>query len=97
MEKFEKGCYIQYADRRQKMGEQLLTLYNSLTLEAQKQLYEFASFLASKAGNIKKTKNSDSSDFFGALHKYANPDLIEKEKSAWADSVSDKYRRLNDN
>lgn len=79
------------------MGEQLLTLYNSLTLEAQKQLYEFASFLASKAGNIKKTKTSDSSDFFGALHKYAKPDLIEKEKSAWADSVSDKYRRLNDN
>ncbi len=56
------------------MGEQLLTLYNSLTLEAQKQLYDFASFLASKKGNVKKAKSTDSSDFFGALHKYANPD-----------------------
>ncbi len=79
------------------MGEQLLTIYNSLTLEAQKQLYDFASFLASKKGNVKKAKSTDSSDFFGALHKYANPDLVEKEKSAWADAVSDKYRSFNDN
>lgn len=80
------------------MSEQLLTLYNSLTLEAQKQLYDFAYYLATKSSNVKKkTETSDSSDFFGALHKYAKPELIEKEKTAWANAIADKYRNLNDN
>jgi hypothetical protein len=39
------------------------------------------------ASNIKKKDGSA----YGYLHKYANPDLIEKEKDAWAIAVKDKY------
>lgn len=90
--------YLQYINGGENMGEQLLTLYNSLTLEAKKQLYDFAFYLASKTSNVKtKEKVSDGSDFFGALHKYASPELISKEKNAWLDAAADKHRSSNDN
>ena len=33
---------------------------------------------------------------FGCLHKYANPDLIPLEKSAWADAGAEKHNSSTD-
>ena len=76
------------------MSEQLLSVYNSLTLQEQKEVYDFAIFLASKDANSTKAKNAkkDSTKAFGALQKYANPALIQKEESAWQEAVKEKYR-----
>lgn len=36
------------------MGEQLMTIYNSLTVEAQKEAYDFIVYLSTKKINMKK-------------------------------------------
>ena len=75
------------------MAEQVLEIYNSLTLEAQKEVDDFAFYLASQNVNINHSqKKSDISKIFGSLQKYANPDLIQKEQEAWTEAVVEKYR-----
>lgn len=78
------------------MGEQLIAIYNSLTVEAQKEAYDFIVYLSTKKVNVKNKKKLDS-NLFGSLHKYANPSLIESEKDAWANSAAEKYRAQYDN
>ena len=42
--------------------------------------------------NTKKIKRKkEGRNLAGILHKYANPDLIAKEKDAWQNAVKDKY------
>lgn len=69
------------------MGEQLMTIYNSLTVEAQKEAYDFIVYLSTKKINMKKKIKIDS-NLFGTLHKYSNPSLIESEKEAWASAAA---------
>lgn len=73
------------------MGEQLMTIYNSLTVEAQKEAYDFIVYLSTKKINMKKKRKIDS-NLFGTLHKYSNPSLIESEKEAWANAAAEKYK-----
>ena len=80
------------------MAESLMQLYDTMTETAQKELYDFALYLATKTGNIRaKNKKEIDSSFFGALQKYSNPSLIDQEKDAWANAIAEKYRGQNDN
>ena len=79
--------------KRCNMAESLMQLYDTMTETAQKELYDFALYLATKTGNIRaKAKKDIDSSFFGALQKYSNPSLIDQEKDAWANAVAEKYR-----
>ncbi|MCK4798746.1 MAG: hypothetical protein KAT05_15320 [Spirochaetes bacterium] len=44
-----------------------------------------------KLQNRTKQKSEINKKVFGRLHKYANPELISKEKGAWSIAVKEKY------
>lgn len=80
------------------MAANLMQLYDAMTESAQEELYNFALFLTTNAKNIRSDRKKNvGSDFFGALQEYANPNLIDQEKDAWAEAVAEKYRSQNDN
>lgn len=65
--------------------------YNNLTEEQQKIVYDLVISLE-KMNHQNFDKKSIGDDFYGALNKYANPSLIDKEKDAWLNSVTEKYK-----
>ena len=48
----------------------------------------------SKKESEDNTQNHDAG--FGCLHKYANPNLIPLEKTAWADAAAEKHNNSTD-
>ena len=58
------------------MGEALMQIFNTITEDAQKELYDFALFLLSRSKDEKK--NSKKKSYFGALKNkitYIAPDF----------------------
>ena len=52
---------------------------------------KYAGFVQELVENNRK-KNSSSNSIAGSLHKYANPNLIEKEDDAWKSHMEEKHK-----
>lgn len=71
------------------MPQDLYSAYNSLTIAKKQEVYDFVMFLLAKDENFSSSEKKFTA--FGALNRYANPNLIEKEELAWSKSVTENY------
>ncbi|MCM1322045.1 MAG: hypothetical protein NC041_08030 [Bacteroides sp.] len=74
------------------MSAALTKMYDALSEDQQKQVYDF--ILSFYEQNEKSSCGENETYGFGSLKKYANPDLREKEKSAWQTAAEEKHGLL---
>lgn len=71
------------------MPQELYEAYNSLSIARKKEVYDYVMFLSDRKKSRPPQKKFSA---FGILEKYANPNLAEKEESAWKNGIVKNYK-----